>query len=85
MFSKANLAQCGCRWFCLFDFFFFYLFFIWVLRPVKIISLILSQSKGGVKMGDPREKPPDHPQAELGLSDVTWTRLEHSAVRRRAI
>ena len=27
-----------------------------------------SQSKGGEKMGDPREKPPDHPQAELGLS-----------------
>ena len=28
-----------------------------------------SQSLGGVKTGDPREKPPDHPQAELGLSD----------------
>ena len=30
-----------------------------------------SQSKTGAKMGDPREKPPDHPQAELGLSHVT--------------
>ena len=36
-----------------------------------------SQSKTGAKMGDPREKPPDHPQAELGLShmwpDLGWT------------
>ena len=44
-------------------------FFIWVLWPVKIISLILSsQLKGGAKTEDPREKPPDHPQAELSLS-----------------
>ena len=27
-----------------------------------------SQSLGGAKMGNPREKPPDHQQAELGLS-----------------
>ena len=27
-------------------------------------------------MGDSREKPPDHPQAELGLSHVTWARQE---------
>ena len=27
-----------------------------------------SQQLGGAKMGDPREKPPDHPQAELGLT-----------------
>ena len=27
-----------------------------------------SQPLGGAKTGDPREKPPDHPQAELGLS-----------------
>ena len=26
-----------------------------------------SQSVGGAKTGDPREKIPDHPQAELGL------------------
>ena len=46
-------------------------FFIWVLWPVKIISLILSsQLKGGAKTGDPRESPPDHPQAELGLSHM---------------
>ena len=30
-----------------------------------------SQSLGGVRMGDPREKTPDHPQAELGLSRVS--------------
>ena len=34
-----------------------------------------SQSLGGEKMGDPREKTPDHPQAELGLSQVIWARL----------
>ena len=33
-----------------------------------------SQSVGGVKTGDPREKPPDHQQAELGLSDM-WPEL----------
>ena len=47
--------------------------FICVLRPVKIISLILNrvnQSLGGVKPGDPREKLPDHPRAELGLSHM---------------
>ena len=27
-----------------------------------------SQLLGAAKTGDPREKPPDHPQAELGLS-----------------
>ena len=29
-----------------------------------------SQSVGGAKTGDPQEKPPDHPQAELGLSHI---------------
>ena len=29
-----------------------------------------SQSVGGAKAGDPREKPPDHPQAELCLSHM---------------
>ena len=29
-----------------------------------------SQSIGCAKTGDPREKPPDHPQAELGLSHM---------------
>ena len=41
------------------------------LWPINIISLILSsQSLEGAKMGNPREKPPDHPQAELGLSHI---------------
>ena len=44
------------------------LFFIWVLPTVKIISLILS--RGGAKTGVPREKQPDYPQAELGLSHM---------------
>ena len=29
-----------------------------------------SQSQGGVKSGDPREKTPDYPQAERGLSHM---------------
>ena len=29
-----------------------------------------SQSKGWAKTGDPREKPPDHPQTELCLSHM---------------
>ena len=29
-----------------------------------------SQSLDGAKTGDPREKPPDHPQAQLGLSHM---------------
>ena len=33
-----------------------------------------SQSVGGAKTGDPREKTPDHPQAELGLSHM-WSEL----------
>ena len=32
-------------------------------------------------MGDPKEKPPDHSQAELGLSQVTRARLEPTVVR----
>ena len=31
-------------------------------------------------MGKSQEKPPDHPQAELGLSHVTLARLEPTAM-----
>ena len=46
-----------------------FFYFIWVLRPVKIISLILNRVNRLVeaKTGDPWEKTPDHMQAELGL------------------
>ena len=47
-------------------FLFFYLVFIWV----KIISLILSRVNRKSKTGDPREKSPDHPQAELDLYHI---------------
>ena len=55
---------------------FVFIYFIWVLQPVKIISLIfeLSQTEGGAKMADPPEKPPDHPQAEPGSSHM-WPEL----------
>ena len=42
-------------------------FYIWVLRAVNFEP---SQSLGGAKTGDPREKLPDQPQAELGLSHM---------------
>ena len=42
---------------------------ILVLYPVKIISLISSQ-----KWEIPWEKPPEHPQAELGLSQM-WPKV----------
>ena len=47
-----------------------------VLRPVKIILLNLSRAnlKLGRKREIPEKKPPDHPQAELGLSHM-WPEL----------
>ena len=57
--------------------FYFIFSFIWVLRLVKIISLILSQSLGGAKTGDSEKKRPDHLQAEFDLSYMwlskAWT------------
>ena len=49
-------------------FFFFYLGFTACQNIFTHFepSLLL----GGVKMGDPREKTPDHQQAELGLSHM---------------
>ena len=41
----------------------------------------LSQLLGGKKTGVPREKPPDHPKAELGSSHMTLARLDPTAVR----
>ena len=58
-----------------------YLFFIWVLRPVKIISLILSWVRWG-KTGDPREKKPWPPASRTRLvSNVTRDKLELAPVR----
>ena len=34
------------------------------------INFETSQSLGGAKTGDPRDKPSDYPQAELGLSHI---------------
>ena len=34
------------------------------------LTFFPSQSLGVAKTGDPREKPPDHPQAEFGLSHM---------------
>ena len=41
-------------------------------------------SQSVAKMGDPLEKTPDHPQAENGLSHMTWARLKPT-VRWQAI
>ena len=53
-------------------FFCFYLGF--TTRQDYFTHFELSQSLGGAKMGDPREKTPDYPQAELGLSHM-WPEL----------
>lgn len=50
------------------DLFIFYLGF--TARQDYFTHFEPSQSLGGAKTGDPREKPPDHPQAELGLSHM---------------
>ena len=49
-----------------------------VLRPFQdyFSSYETGQSVGGAKTGEPREKPPDTPAAELGLSHVARAGLE---------
>ena len=59
--------------------FVFYLF-IWVLRPVKIISLILSRANHLVGW---KNTWPDASRTWL-VSHVTWARLEPTVVRWRA-
>ena len=80
----ANRKSCYLSIPCLtvtYVFILFYLFiFIWVLRPVKIISLILSRfshrPKVGAKTGDPREKKNTWPPARRTwlVSHVTQAR-----------
>ena len=53
---------------------FLYVFFIYFTHFEQ------SQSVGGAKTGDPREKTPDHPQAELGLSHM-WPELASNPQR----
>ena len=53
---------------CFFFSFFFDLGFM--ARQDYFTHFEPSQLLGGAKTGDPREKPPDHPQAELGLSHM---------------
>ena len=62
-------------------------FFMRVLRPIKVISIILSRvnRKVGQKREIPWGKTPDHPQPELGLSHVTRARLKPTAVRWQVI
>ena len=44
--------------------------FIWAAPQAYFTHFEPSQSLGGAEMGDPREKPPDHPQAEFCLSHM---------------
>ena len=41
----------------------------------------LKQLLGGAKTGDPREKTPEHLQAELGLCHVIQARIERTALK----
>ena len=73
--KHASYAQCLFLYFqilvnnvCFFCLFVFYLGF--TAHQVYFTHFEPSQSLGGAKMGDPRENPPGHPQAELGLSHV---------------
>ena len=55
--------------------FLFFVYFGFTAHQDNFTHFVPSQSVSGAKMGDPQEKPPDHPQAELGLF------LEPTAVR----
>ena len=66
-------------------FFIFYFYFGFTAHQNYFTHFEPSQSLGGAKTGGPREKLPDHLQAELGLSHETWARLESTAMRWRAI
>ena len=59
-------------------------FFIWVLRPVKIISLTLSPVN--LKVG-PKREIPEKKKTHLATykQNLARARLEHTAVRWRAI
>ena len=50
------------------------------VRQDYLTHLEPSQSVGGEKTADPREKLPDHPQAELGLSHM-WPELGSNSQR----
>ena len=55
------------------NFNFFYIFlFGFYLGEDHFIHFEQSQLLGGVKTGDPRENPPEHQQAELGLSHMWY-------------
>ena len=61
-------------------FLFFYLGF--TARQVYFTHFEPSKSLGGAKTGGPREKPPDHPQAELGLSSECSLKLSITSIYR---
>ena len=62
-----GLTACGVRWvFVLF----FNGFLTFTACQDYFTHFELINVLGGAKTGDPPEKPPDHPQAELGLSHI---------------
>ena len=69
--DEGSLPEIAYIYIYIYIFFFFFFFFFFFLDSVKIISAHMTgQSVGGAKTGEPREKPPRHPQAELGLSHM---------------
>ena len=52
----------------------FVFFFSFTARQNYFFHFEPSQLLSGAKTGDPQEKTPDHPQAELGLSHM-WPEL----------
>ena len=75
---KSQHTKLICRTVHVFLVFFLFFFFVVVFyhyyylgvtaRQDYFTHFVPSQSKGGAKAEDSREKPSDHPQAELGLS-----------------
>ena len=53
-----------------YSFFLIFLVFDFTASQDYFTHLESSQSLSGAKTGDPQERPPDHPQAELGLSHM---------------
>ena len=80
-FNNPNfVASITLEFFCLHPIFVLFFDLGFTARQYYFTNFEQIQLLGGAKT-DHREKTPDHPQAELGLSHVTRARLGPTAVR----
>ena len=78
------LCLCAIFFFFFFSFsFFFFFFLIWVLRPFQEYFTYIEPivHRRWAKTGEPGEKPPDHPKAELGFPTYDPSQARTTAVR----